>query len=172
MNTTTKLLAGSEQAKAFYAENMRRVRLLPGVEEKRISAVRVSEKVKESARATQKLFVGIAWKKHPEKFSDKAGENHVTAAVFSIRSPAGVHYRFKNLRHFIRCNQSLFEDGDAVWVSYGIRPGQTSCKAYAGIHSIKPSDRKKRINGSWKGWTWVTLDDRAIHLSEDLLGRD
>lgn len=165
---TKSFRADSEEAKAFFSDNLRKVRRMPATEEARVAAVKASQKVKDAARRTQKLYAGLGMKMHPEMFSKAAGENHVSAAVFSIRSPEGIHYRFKNLRSFIRENAGMFEEGDATWFRRG--RGE-DCRAYGGIMSIKPSERRRKVNGSWKGWVWVTLNERALRNAEDPLDR-
>jgi hypothetical protein len=171
---TKSFRADSEESKAFYSENLRKVRSMTATEESRMAAVKASQKVKDAARRTQKLSAGLGMKMHPEMFSVDARENHVSAAVFSIRSPEGIHYRFKNLRAFIRDNAGLFEDGDASWFECRQRAGRkcgTTCRAYGGITSIKPSEKKRIINGSWKGWVWVTLNERALNNAVDPVDR-
>ena len=165
---TKSFRAGSDEAKAFFSDNLRKVRATPEAVEKRTAAHKASQKVKNNARRIQKLYAGIGMEMHPEMFSKAAGENHVSAAVFSIRSPRGVHYRFKNLRAFIRDNADMFENGDATWFRRG--RGE-DCRAYGGIMSIKPSERRRKVNGSWKGWVWVTLNERALRNAEDPLDR-
>lgn len=165
---TRSFLAGSAEARAFNLENLRRARSMPTAEAARIAAVKTSQKVKDAARRAQKLSAGCGVRRHPELFSKDARENHVRAAVFSIRSPEGIHYRFKNLRAFIRDNAGLFDGGDATWFRRG---RDEDCRAYGGIKSIKPSERRRVVNGSWKGWVWVTLNERAIQDAVDPLDR-
>jgi hypothetical protein len=62
----------------------------------------------------------------------------------------------------------MFEDGDATWFPRG---KDIDCRAYGGIMSIKPSERRRKVNGSWKGWVWVTLNERALLNAEDPLHR-
>lgn len=165
---TKSFRADSDEAKSFFSDNLRKVRCMPATEEARMAAVKASQKVKDAARRTQKIYAGLGMKMHPEMFSKSAGENHVSAVVFSIRSPDGIHYRFKNLRAFIRDNSGMFEDGDATWFPRG---KNIDCRAYGGIMSIKPSERRRKVNGSWKGWVWVTLNERALRNAEDPLDR-
>jgi hypothetical protein len=148
---------GSDEARTYYSAVLRRERAKPENEQKRIDAIRKSKKMKEILRRVQVPGLGI--KMNPKIFSLAAGENHVAARVWSVRSPAGVHYRFKNLNAFIRGNTELFEADDVIW-----RVGhyKLDCKARNGISGLRPSEKRKKISGSWKGWVWVTLNERAL----------
>ncbi len=163
----TKLFrSGSIEAKEFFSNNLRAVRGTESAIKKRVDAIRKSEKIKEVCRRI--MIPGLGMRMHPEKFSMNAGANHIGAKVWSVRDPNGRKYRFKNLNHFIRSNPYLFEDGDADWVKNG---NHYECRARGGLKSIKPSVKKKSLNGSWKGWVWVTLYERALNNAVDPMDR-
>lgn len=86
---------------------------------------------------------------------------------WSIMSPAGVAYRFKSLPDFIKKNPFLFNEDDLIPRN---KKGDKG-RAIVGIQNLRPTNRKSIINGSWKGWTWITLDERANNNSEDILNR-
>jgi hypothetical protein len=76
---------------------------------------------------------------------------HYSAKWWSVRDARGVAHEFKNLCYFIRQHPELFLPEDLL------TPGKTSqCRAYGGISSIRPSPTRKIVNGSWKGWTWLS----------------
>ena len=160
--------ADSMEAKEFFSENLRNVRRMPATEEKRLAAVKSSIKIKNAARLTQKIYAGLGMRMHPEKFSKDAGDKHVSAKVWSVRNPYGKTFRFMNLNHFIRSNYELFEDGDADWIKIGNR---FECRARGGLKALRPSPHKKSLPLSWKGWVWVTLDERALNNAVDPVDR-
>ena len=92
---------------------------------------------------------------------------HYSAKSWSLRDPYGVVYRFKNLVVFVRENQTLFEESDTIplLVSKHRKSTGTRTRAASGLGKLSP--RTQRPSLSWKGWTWVTLDERALHAGSD-----
>ena len=90
----------------------------------------------------------------------KAGIKHHAGRKWHIRSPSNVEYHFVNLLEFIRTHSHLFD------------PDDIPVKAHRGIQGIRPSDTRKRVNGSWKGWTWISYCEAFYNSSDDLLDRN
>jgi hypothetical protein len=139
----------------------------------RLAGLRASEKVKKAAREVQwkykeKRLLSMA--KNPRSAK---GPSHGCSTVFHLRDRNNKVYLFKNLAHFIRENESMFSDCDVVWKNIG--PSGEVCLAYSGLLSLRPFTRdgspKRRVAGSWKGWTWVSLTEVFHNQGEDLLLR-
>ena len=100
------------------------------------------------------------------------GIQNATAQNWKLRNSRGVVFYFKNLADFIRRQPCLFDDDDVRWVFRGT---SEICRAYSGLSSIKPilknGKPKKRVEGSWKGWTWVSICERRFNDGNDLLER-
>ena len=92
----------------------------------------------------------------PENFSAKH---------WFLRCPNGKTYAFKNLSWWIRANRDMFDPADVVFGSGGV----PKCRAYGGLLSISP--HRVKTNGSWKGWTWCSIDERRFNGGGDLLQR-
>jgi len=90
----------------------------------------------------------------------KAGLKHHAGRKWHIRSPSNVEYHFVNLLEFIRSHSHLFD------------PNDIPVKAHRGIQGLRPSDTRKRVNGSWKGWTWISYCEAFYNSSNDLLDRN
>ena len=75
------------------------------------------------------------------------GELHHGAKDWVLQSPDGEIYECRNLLHFIRTHQELFNG--------------TVRQAYDGIQKIKASAQGKRKNPSyqWKGWRLIRWSD-------------
>ena len=102
-------------------------------------------------------------------------ENNGSAKSWSIRSPSGIVYEFKNLRNFLRNNVNLFDSQDVAWFDKKMKRNGVAriiqkCLAEGGIRSICP--RNKNSCGSWKGWTWHSdIVEKQMNYGDDLLGR-
>lgn len=87
--------------------------------------------------------------------SDPRGQkgplNH-KALVWKLRSPEGKIYQFRNLAHFIRENEELFDPEDVVWKPVPSRPSVMKCLAYYALASLAP--RRKVNYETRKGWRW------------------
>jgi hypothetical protein len=90
----------------------------------------------------------------------QAGLKHHAGRKWYIRSPSNVEYHFVNLLEFIRSNPHLFD------------PDDIPVKAHRGIGMLRPSDTRKYIAGSWKGWTWISYCETFYNSSNDLLDRN
>lgn len=86
----------------------------------------------------------------------QAGENNINARVWHLRSPRGRGFHFRNLVHFIRTNPDLFTDDQIRWKTRGNSPRNLRCNAVNGLSSLNPNN--KRVQGSWRGWTWLHSD--------------
>jgi len=91
----------------------------------------------------------------PENFSAK---------WWSLRDYNGRVHQFKNLSWWISQNKEMFDPDD-------VRPPITKSRAYGGITKIKPSEKKTKVIGSWKGWTWFSVFERRFNDGKDLLLR-
>jgi hypothetical protein len=112
---------------------------------------------RESPRAAEHLKTMRQAMERSEKC--KKGIKHHAGRKWHIRSPSNVEYRFLNLAEFIRRNPHLFD------------PADVPVKAMRGIGMLRPSDTRKRISGTWKGWTWISLCEVFNNSGNDLLHR-
>jgi len=82
---------------------------------------------------------------------------HGCAREWSIISPKGVTYTFKNLSHFVRTNKTMFNSDDVVWKKCKVS-GVEQCRASQGLAALDPYTRKGtprcKCYNSWKGWRW------------------
>lgn len=90
----------------------------------------------------------------------KAGLKHHAGKKWHLRSPSNVEYHFVNLSEFLRSNSHLFD------------PDDIPVKAHRGIQGLRPSDTRKRVNGTWKGWTWISYCEAFYNSNDDLLDRN
>lgn len=100
-------------------------------------------------------IAGRAASAEEQKTNPRRGkfETNIHARSWHVRDPRGIAHKFRNLMHFIRNNEGLFQPDDLKVYSPTKKPNVT--RAYGGISSIRPSDNRKRVGLSWKGWTWV-----------------
>jgi hypothetical protein len=89
----------------------------------------------------------------------QAGIKHHAGRMWHVRSPDNVTYHFLNLAEFIRQHPQLFD------------PADVPVKAMRGIGMLRPTPTRKRISGTWKGWTWISLTEVFNNGGEDLLSR-
>jgi hypothetical protein len=81
------------------------------------------------------------------------GPQNQSARVWKLRSPENQTYQFRNLTHFIRENESLFNSEDVIWkLKRESIPSSWTCKAYGGLAMLSP--RRKHCVETWKGWRW------------------
>jgi hypothetical protein len=81
------------------------------------------------------------------------GPQNQSARVWKLRSPDNQTYQFRNLTHFIRENEGLFNPKDVTWkLRREIIPSSWTCKAYGGLAMLSP--RRKHCHETWKGWRW------------------
>lgn len=112
----------------------------------------------------------IAHKKRSKDTRFQAGPHNMYSKEWCFRSPTNLIFKFKNLRDFIRKNPHFFNEEDVVWKKCG-SAWFDSCRALGGLASLKPSLNRKRINGSWKGWTWYSQEEKFYNQGKDLLRR-
>lgn len=94
--------------------------------------------------------------KYPEHLSEarknspnlQPNENHCLAKDWSIRSPSGTIFHFRNLPHFIRTHQHLFSQEELKPES---RQGLPAAAHALGM--LRPDRKNRRL--SWHGWTWA-----------------
>lgn len=95
----------------------------------------------------------------------KTPENY-RAVWWRVRDYRGRIHEFKNLCWFIRENPSLFLAEDINY-KHTVRSS-----AYCGISGLRPNPKRKKVNGSWKGWTWYSQTERLKNEGNDLLDRE
>jgi len=96
----------------------------------------------------------------------KRGVNHYKGRRGIFRSPSGKQYEFRNVTQFVRDNEALFAPQDVAWENDGI-----VCNAAQGLRSLMTFGAK-RVRGSWKGWTLVSIYERRFNDGDDLLDRN
>lgn len=94
----------------------------------------------------------------------KRGISHRMAKHFSFRSPDGVVYHGKNIRHFVRVNKHLLP----AHATIENKKGETL--ASSGLNKLKPTCSSPV--GSWHGWTWYSGLEDKLNKGKDLLERN
>lgn len=84
---------------------------------------------------------------------------HIACREWHLRSPNNVEYHFVNLSEFIRTHATLFD------------PMDLDIRAQRGLGMIRPSDTRKKVAGTWKGWTWISVREVFANNGKDLLDR-
>ncbi len=87
--------------------------------------------------------------------TQKDERNH-SAIDWSLRSPEGESYQFRNLAHFVRTHSELFAPDDLL--PHPSRPTSLICRAVVGLGQLHPGRKMKRKPQSWKGWTWTNAE--------------
>ena len=103
------------------------------------------------AKAVQSMPPGLY-----KNLGKRAAERQ--AKPWLLVSPKNVVFRFKNLSQFIRDNKAMFDEADMVWVRPPKGGGGQTCRASYGLASLSP--RRKHPHGSWKGWRWLSIEER------------
>lgn len=150
---------------------MRAAAILPENVKKRIEArwsVSEDARAEWSKMAHSKEAIAKAVETRSKNPIFQSCPSHNSAKIWRLRDANGVPREFKNLSCFIRDNPHLFSPDDLV-VRWG--KGLTRTRAYAGISSIRPRPNAVRVNGVWKGWTWISIVERRFNGAEDLLDR-
>lgn len=129
--------------------------------ELRLKGLRQSEKIKEAARRTLIKYrkKNIAKRMKQKRF--QRGPENVCATKALLRSPQNVIYLVVNVTDFVRSNPQLFPSDDLNWHISSLRNPKTYlCRAVSGLCSLIPYRRdgrlKTNVQGSWKGWTFVS----------------
>lgn len=140
----------SEKYKASCKQNPKWLQL-PEVRERARQALKESplaaeafKRMREALESSEKCQKGI---------------KHHAGRKWHIRSPSNITFHVLNLAEFIRQHRHLFH------------PDDVPVKALRGIGMLRPSDTRKRISGTWKGWTWVSHIESIYNNKEDLLSR-
>ena len=87
-------------------------------------------------------------------------ETNIAAKDWHLRSPEGVTYHFRNLRHFIRTHRNLFSD-DQLAFTHRNYPVGSVCEAPTMIENrlSKLSPRRKHPQTTAQGWSWVLIQE-------------
>lgn len=134
-------------------------------EAKRTAAVKSSNKIKTHMREMRLSRKHEVARLEGVQKSALTGpyETNKSAERWKLRSPnRGEIFEFTNLSHFLRNHSDLFDPEDLVARKGGM------CRAYGGLKSLSP--RRTKTNGSWKGWQWVSDEERHLG-NNDLLGQ-
>lgn len=83
-------------------------------------------------------------------------EHNVIACFYSLKSPDGITYKFRNLNHFVRENPNLFPPGYAE--EKKISGSRCYAKAERGLRALFASGDHQRFQ--WRGWQAVWKKDR------------
>lgn len=83
----------------------------------------------------------------------RATEQHIAAKEWVLRDPLGRVFRFRNLKKFIRENESLFEASDVEWKIPNGKANQAWCRAFHALTRLRPGCAK--FLPEWQGWTWA-----------------
>jgi hypothetical protein len=109
----------------------------------------------------------VAWFGKQHKLPGMAkGPQHHKSIVCELRSPTGIVWYVKNVRHFIRTHPELFNPEDLIINKY--KDGSVRCKAISGLAKLTA---RTRPAGSWKGWTLVSKVENYDNKGKDLLDR-
>lgn len=81
-----------------------------------------------------------------------AKNKELLAKTWLLVSPLNIIHRFKNLSDFVRQNETMFNAEDVIWKTPYI------CRAIGGLSKLRPS--RKKPDASWKGWRWLSLEER------------
>lgn len=81
----------------------------------------------------------------------QADEKFHSAKNWSLKSPHGEVFVFRNLANFVRTHRSLFLRADLKKLT--IRKSFI-CRATTGLAQLRPGRKMKKQPESWKGWAW------------------
>ena len=139
-------LAVAHGSASFSPDGMKRLRLAGAINyRKGLANSTKAERSKWAREAALK-----AAKEATPEFFERRGKLVAKAVQkrWSLRAPNGVHFSFVNLRAFVRENSGLFTAEELTV----LKDGKT--RAINGLHGLRPSDTRRRVHGSWHGWTW------------------
>ena len=129
-------------------------------EQLKINGLRKSAKAKAAAAKLSRLYSKKAQATRAKMPGYSPTESHYCAINWIFRSPDNVVYEFKNLANFVRNHPELFAPEDLI-------KKHNKCNAVNGLSSLKPYRRngepKKLVNGTWKGWSWVSGTEMRAH---------
>lgn len=108
-----------------------------------LKAARQPEVVAKRARRAGDTMRGIP---QPMGGLTAKAEHNAHAKLFSVFSPDGNLFSFRNLNHFVREHPHLFAPQDVVWKGKDSNPW---CRANRGLASLF----KSRPRRQWKGWS-------------------
>jgi len=91
-----------------------------------------------------------------------ATEQHIAAKEWTVISPTGVRYCFRNLKKWVRENENLFDAADVEWKNSG-RASQEWCKAFQGLARLRPGNSK--LLAEWQGWRWAPAMQIALPMA-------
>ena len=92
----------------------------------------------------------------------KCGPTNKGARVGTLRDPCGQVWPFRNLTHFVRTHQELFDDEDVLWLPQ--RRGHLSVSCRAAKRLLALFGRGRKVPGTWKGWTVVSETEEGCDL--------
>lgn len=92
-----------------------------------------------------------------------ATEQHIAAKEWTLISPTGNRHTFRNLKKWVRENETLFDAADVEWKSPSGRASQEWCKAFQGLARLRPGNSK--FLAEWQGWRWAPAVQNALPLA-------
>ena len=98
----------------------------------------------------------------------RRGPGHFKAIIFRLRSPWGKIYEGRNVTSFVRRRPYLFDAADVIW-KVPRKHASPECRASASLLHLNP--RRKQPLATWKGWTWVSIQERRFNNRKDVLCR-
>lgn len=87
-----------------------------------------------------------------------------------LRDSCGRIWWFRNLSHFVRTHEDLFDAEDLLWRP--VRPGKAALGCNAQKRLLALFGHGKVVPGTWKGWTVADSTIERRQGCADLLGRD
>lgn len=147
-------------------------------EQKRLHAVKNSEKLKIAARKNLEKNRIENMKKLMLNPKRQKGIHNTFAVKSIFRSPSNIIYYVINVVNFVRENQDLFPPHTLNWDTYTNNNKYPSdeCNASKGLCKLIPYKKngkaKLLVRGSWYGWTYVSeLEIQQNPSMHDLLDR-
>jgi hypothetical protein len=92
-----------------------------------------------------------------------ATEQHIAAKEWILLSPTGARHSFRNLKKWVRENESLFDATDVEWKNTSGRANQEWCRAFQGLARLRPGNSK--LLPEWNGWRWAAVCSAAVPLA-------
>lgn len=100
----------------------------------------------------------------------RKGPSNVNSLEGALRDACGRIFRFRNLSHFVRTHEELFDAEDLIMKgSHGKEKRQRSCNAIKRLLCL--FGHGKVVPGTWKGWTRVSHYEHVKMNDGDPIGR-
>ena len=83
----------------------------------------------------------------------QATDVHIAAKDWTLRGPDGRVFQFRNLKKWVRENESLFDPTDVIWKDMNGKANQAWCRAFQALGRLRPTSSKHIPE--WNGWKWA-----------------